>query len=70
MKVLIVVEKARTGYSAYSPDLPGCAATGPTRQRTVARMRAAIRFHVEGLRATGQRIPRPTSSSTYVVVPA
>jgi len=33
MKVqyLIVVEKTATGFSAYSPDLDGCVATGATK---------------------------------------
>ena len=70
MRFLIVVEKARTGYSAYSPDLPGCVATGSTRQRAVSRMQSAVRFHLEGLRAEGERVPSPKSFSTYVEVPA
>ena len=28
MKYLIIIEKSETGYSAYSPDLPGCVSTG------------------------------------------
>ena len=70
MKFLIVVEKAKTGYSAYSPDLPGCVATGPTRQRAVSRMRSAVRFHLAGLRAQGRRVPIPKAFSTYVEIPA
>ena len=70
MKFLIVVEKAKTGYSAYSPDLPGCVATGPTRQRAVSRMRSAIRLHLAGLRAQGRRPPVPKAFSTYVEIPA
>jgi len=30
-RFLIVIEKAGKNYSAYSPDLPGCIATGKTR---------------------------------------
>ena len=70
MKFLIVVEKAKSGYSAYSPDLPGCAATGSTRARAVSRMQSAIRFHLDGLRAEGQRVPSPKSFSTYIEIPA
>jgi predicted RNase H-like HicB family nuclease len=70
MRFLIVVEKAKKGYSAYSPDLPGCVATGPTRPRAVSRMQAAIRFHLEGMRAEGKRVPSPSSFSTYGGVPA
>ncbi len=70
MRFLIVVEKAKSGYSAYSPDLPGCVATGTTRQRAVTRMNSAIRFHLEGLRAEGRRVPAPKSYSTYIEIPA
>jgi predicted RNase H-like HicB family nuclease len=70
MKFLIVVEKARTGYSAYSPDLPGCVASGPTRDRALSRMRSAIRLHLAGLRAQGRRVPAPKAFSTYVEISA
>jgi len=70
MRFLIVVEKAKSGYSAYSPDLPGCVATGATRQRAVSRMNSAIRFHLEGMREEGQRVPAPKSYSTYIDIPA
>ena len=30
-KYLIIIEKTDTGYSAYVPDLPGCVATGKTK---------------------------------------
>lgn len=49
MKYLIVIEKSETGYSAYSPDLPGCASTGQTLEETEQNMREAIAFHVDGL---------------------
>jgi hypothetical protein len=29
-RFLIVIEKANGNFSAYSPDLPGCVATGKT----------------------------------------
>jgi predicted RNase H-like HicB family nuclease len=31
-KYLIIIEKTETGYSAYSPDVPGCGSTGKTRE--------------------------------------
>jgi len=49
MRILIVVEQTETGFSAYAPDLPGCVATGPTRQDVEATMREAIALHLEGL---------------------
>ena len=70
MKYLIVIEKSESGYSAYSPDLPGCVSTGPTREEAEQNMREAIEFHIEGLRAEGYGIPEPSSSSCYIEVAA
>jgi predicted RNase H-like HicB family nuclease len=69
MKYLIVIERTATGYSAYSPDLPGCIATGSSREATEREMREAIAFHLDGLKADGVPIPEPSSSSSYVDVP-
>ena len=46
----VVIEKAKGNFSAYSPDLPGCIATGRTRAEVGRRMRAAIRMHLQGLK--------------------
>lgn len=66
MKYLIVIERTDTGFSAYSPDLPGCAATGATRNECEAQMREAIAFHLDGLRQEGEAVPRPESSAAFV----
>ena len=66
----IVVEQTRTGFSAYSPDLPGCVATGATRDAVEKAMRQAIEFHLDGMRAERLVVPEPRSYSTYVDVPA
>lgn len=68
-KYLIIVEKTGTGFSAFSPDLPGCIATGATRQEVESAMREAIRFHLEGLREEGLDVPAPHSYSTYCELP-
>ena len=70
MRYLVVVEESATGFSAYSPDLPGCVATGPTRVDVEREMTDAIAFHVEGLQAEGMPVPQPHTFSTYVDVPA
>ena len=70
MKLLIVIEKTRTGFSAYSPDLQGCVATGATRRLVERNMQKAIEFHLAGMRAERIRVPAPRSYSTYVDVPA
>ncbi len=68
-RYLIVIEGGGTAnYSAYSPDLPGCAATGGTREECESEMREAIRLHIESLREHGEEIPQPSSSAAYVEV--
>lgn len=48
-RFLVVIEKADGNYSAYSPDLPGCIATGDTREQAEQNMHEAVRMHVAGL---------------------
>ncbi len=66
MHYAVVIEKANGNYSAYVPDLPGCIATGATVKAVEAEIRAAIRFHIDGLKEDGQPIPKPTSIADYV----
>ncbi|HEY7091150.1 MAG TPA: type II toxin-antitoxin system HicB family antitoxin [Tepidisphaeraceae bacterium] len=68
MKYLIVIEPTNTGFSAYSPDLPGCVSTGATRQECESNMREAIEFHLDGLRQEGEAVPPPGSSAAFVEV--
>lgn len=70
MKLLIVVEQTATGFSAYSPDVAGCVATGLTRADVERTMREAIEFHIEGLRAEGLAAPEPHTYATVVEVAA
>ena len=67
-RFLIVVEKAASNFSAYSPDLPGCIATGAAREETKARMQTAIAMHVQGLREDRLPIPEPSAIAEYVEV--
>ena len=70
MKYLIVMEKTETGFSAFSPDLPGCVSTGETEEAVVSNMSEAIAFHIEGLKEDGLPVPEPSSRSSYVEVAA
>ncbi len=65
-----VIEKTKTGYSAYSPDLDGCLAAGETRSEVERLMKRAIRFHLGEMQAAGLAIPKPTTQAKYVEVPA
>lgn len=69
-RYLVVVEQTETGYSAFSPDVPGCASTGPTVDAVKASMREALELHIEGLRIEGYPVPEPSSESAYVTIAA
>ena len=69
-KLLIIVEETETGFSAYSPDLLGCAATGRTREEVERAMKKAIDFHLDALKNEGQAVPTPRTYATYVEVAA
>jgi len=67
-KFLMVIEKSKTGYSAYSPDLPGCVASGKTEKDVEKLMYEAIEIHIQGLLEDGISIPEPTSTSVYAII--
>ena len=67
-KYNIVLEKANGNYSAYCPDLLGCIATGSTIEETVERMKTAIKFHIEGLKAEGLDIPETVTTVVSVEI--
>jgi len=64
-RYLIIIEETATGYSAYSPDLPGCVAAGKARDSVEREMHDAIEFHLDGLRRAGEPIPAPRSQASY-----
>lgn len=70
MEYLVVIERGPSSFGAYVPDLPGCVAVGETRQEVEALIRAAIEFHIEGLREDGQPLPEPSSTSQLVSIDA
>lgn len=66
MKYLVVFEKAPQNYAAYVPDLPGCVATGETREDVERLIREGMQIYIETLRDDGQPIPQPTASAELV----
>ena len=69
-RFLIVIEKAGKNFSVYSPDLPGCVATGKTREDAEEHMHEAIGMHIRGLLEDGLPVPKSHSSATFVAVQA
>jgi len=70
MRYAIVIEKAGNNFSGYSPDLPGCVATGASIEETETELLAAIQFHLDGLREDGLAPPPAESVVEYIFVPA
>jgi predicted RNase H-like HicB family nuclease len=68
IRYAIVIEKASRNYSAYCPDVPGCAATGAMLEEVQWNMKSALEFHLEGMAEDGDAPPTPTSVVGYVEV--
>jgi len=69
-RYLVIIEEAESGFSAFLPDIPGCIATGATRDEVENAMQEGIEFHLEGLRESGDPVPPPRSTAAYVEVAA
>jgi predicted RNase H-like HicB family nuclease len=67
-RFLVIIEKANGNYSAYSPDLPGCIATGVTREEAERNMHEAIELHVKGLLEDNLAVPESNSFAEYVAI--
>ncbi|MFH1353358.1 MAG: type II toxin-antitoxin system HicB family antitoxin [bacterium] len=67
-RFLIIVEKAKGNYSAYSPDLPGCVATGKTKSEAEKNMYKAIELHIKGLIEDRLPVPESYAFAEYVFV--
>jgi predicted RNase H-like HicB family nuclease len=69
MRYTVIIERAPENYAAYVPDLPGCIATGATRDEVKQNIREAILFHLETLREDGFPIPESTTESEVIELP-
>jgi len=70
VEFLVVVEKGKSGFGAYVPDLPGCVAAGASRREVLKLIREGIEIHIKALREAGESIPMPSSRSEVVKVKA
>ncbi|MDK1119421.1 MAG: type II toxin-antitoxin system HicB family antitoxin [Anaerolineae bacterium] len=67
-RFLIIIEKANGNFSAYCPDLPGCVATGKTREETERNMHKAVEMHVRGKLEDKEPIPDSVTLAEYIAV--
>ena len=70
MEFLVVVEKGKSSYGAYVPDLPGCVAVAASRREVLKLIREGIQLHIQALREAGERVPLPSSKSEIVRIQA
>ena len=61
MKYVVVIEKGKSNFSAYVPDLPGCVAVGDLIEEVEELIRGAMEMHIAGLREDGISVPPPSS---------
>jgi len=69
-RYLVIIEESGNGFSGFLPDLPGCIATGATRDEVEKAMKEGVGFHLETLKESGEPVPPPRSTATYVEVAA
>ncbi|MCX5855772.1 MAG: type II toxin-antitoxin system HicB family antitoxin [Deltaproteobacteria bacterium] len=67
-RFLIMIEKANANYSAYSPDLPGCVATGKTKDQAAKKMHGEIELHIQGLNEDHLPIPKAHAVAEYIAI--
>jgi predicted RNase H-like HicB family nuclease len=65
-KYLVVIEKAENNYSAFSPDMWGCAATGLTVEETVSQIKEALQLHIEAIVNDGEDAPKAKGISQHI----
>ena len=61
MRYVSFIHQDDSGYGVSFPDFPGCVSVGGTVDDAVRHGSEALAFHVEGLVADGEPIPRPRS---------
>jgi predicted RNase H-like HicB family nuclease len=58
---LVTIEESTTGFAASLPDLPGCIATGATREEVEKAMKEGVEFHIRLL--TDELLNSPVSTA-------
>jgi predicted RNase H-like HicB family nuclease len=69
MRFAVVIEKGEHNYSAYVPELPGCIATGDTRDEVLRNIEEAIGYHVELMNELGYPVPGESTEGHTVEPP-
>ena len=68
MKYLVIYEKSATGWTAYSPDIPGLKAEGTTLDEVKELIRETMELHLKGTREVGAPAPTPSTATEYIKI--
>jgi len=63
----VLIEGEGDSWSAYVPDLPGCASAGSSRDEVERLIREAISLHIVSMREHGEPVPPPSARAAVVV---
>lgn len=63
----VIIEKDDDGYFAHVPALQGCYAQGDTYEEALANVKDAIRLHIEDIKESGQKMPKPHQISLTTI---
>jgi len=59
LQIPVIILKTRNGYSAHSPIVNGCVATGKTIDKTLDTFKEAVEFHLEGEQLVKHKFKAP-----------
>lgn len=66
-RYLILIEGGPpSNYSAWSPDVPGCVATGDSIDACIEKMRVALAGHLDVMREHDETVPDPSGPGVFV----
>lgn len=70
MSYVVIIERGPNNYGAYVPDLPGCIATGKTREETFRLICEGIEIYLDELQKRGHPVPQPQPVELVMSVPS
>ncbi len=63
----VVIERDKSGFVAFCPELQGCYAQGKTHEDALTNIKDAIKLHVADIRAEGETMPEIESVTLSTV---
>jgi predicted RNase H-like HicB family nuclease len=72
MKYVAIIQPTNRGFaksfSAYSPDIPGCLANGPTEENAIEALKKAILYRIEKLEEVGLEVPKSCCKTEIIEI--